>query len=348
VRAVVIDRPNAIDWREVPEPACGPDDVLIRSHGAGLCRTDLDVLGGRVPEHWVRYPCIPGHEWSGTIAEVGSNVSDLELGARVVAEGVVPCNRCRRCKAGDTNLCVNYQQLGFTRPGGCAEMVAAPRHIVHPLRDHTSLDAAVLVEPASCVYRGLERADPRPGDAVGVIGIGTLGSIALQLAALWHPRALIAYGVRPEELQFARTLGADHAVRVDQVDPEEATRDLLGDGCDVVIETAGQPAAVDAATRVARYGGGVALLGIAGAGRMLELPADRFMVKDLRVVGSFSYTSRAWSIVTGLVADELVDFERLVTHRFPTPQYAQALDLLDHREGTVVKILLEHARPPTS
>jgi L-iditol 2-dehydrogenase len=149
MHAIVIERPNEIDFREIEAPLCGSDDVLIQSHRAGLCRTDLDVLGGRVPEHWVRYPCIPGHEWSGTVAEVGANVTDLETGRRVVAEGIVPCNRCRRCKNGDTNLCLNYEQLGFTRPGGCAELVAVPRHIVHALPEHTSLDATPSASSAS-------------------------------------------------------------------------------------------------------------------------------------------------------------------------------------------------------
>jgi L-iditol 2-dehydrogenase len=342
VNAIVIDRPHDVGFRKVEPPALGPDDVLIKSSVAGLCRTDLDVVAGRVPDHWVRYPCIPGHEWSGTVAEVGANIEDLEVGRRVVAEGIVPCHSCPRCKAGDTNLCLNYEQLGFTRPGGCAELVAAPRHVVHPLPDSTSLDAAVLIEPASCVYRGLERTEPRPGDAIGIIGVGALGSLAVQLARLWHPRCVIAYGIRPEELDFAARLGADDTVAIDEVDPEEATGDLLGGGLDVVIETAGHPDAVDAATRVVRPGGGVALLGVSGSGRLLQIPADRFMVKDVRIIGSFSYTTRVWSIVVGLVAEGLVDFERLVTHRFAARDYDQALALLEHREGTVVKIVLEH------
>src|SRR5262245_38891793 len=103
------------------------------SHKAGVCRTDIEVLNGVLDPRWIRYPCIPGHEWAGSVADTGSNVTDLRPEERVVCEGIIPCLRCRRCKAGETNLCENYDQLGFTRPGGYGEYVVVPRHVVHRL-----------------------------------------------------------------------------------------------------------------------------------------------------------------------------------------------------------------------
>lgn len=342
VKAIVIERPHEIAFREVDTPVCGPDDLLIRSHKAGVCRTDLEVLLGVLDPRWVRYPCIPGHEWSGTVAEAGGNVTDFAPGDRVVSEGIIPCNRCRRCRSGETNLCENYDQLGFTRGGGYGEFVLAPRHAVHRLPDHVSFEAGVLIEPASCVLRALQRSRASPGDAIGIVGIGTLGSIGIQLAKLFAPRAIAAYGVRPEELAFAERLGADHVVDVGEVDPEEETRRLLGDGLDVVVETAGSVAAVELSTRVARLGGRVVLLGIAGEGRTLELPPDRIVLKDIEVIGSVSYTSAVWSAMLRLVEHRLVDLDPIVTRRFPARDFEDAFALMDEREGTVGKILLEH------
>ena len=338
----MIERPNEAAYREVETPRCGPHDVLIRSYGAGLCRTDLEILDGSVPSEWVRYPCIPGHEWSGTVADVGSDVHEISVGDRVVAEGMIPCNRCPRCKAGATNLCDNYDQLGFTRPGGYAEYVVAPRHVVHPLPRHVSLDAAVLVEPASCVLRAIERARPRAGDAVGVIGIGTLGALAIRLVRLYGPRMIVAYGLRDSELELARRLGADHAINVAEVDAEEMTRLAVPRGLDLVVETAGAPAAVDSATSLVRHGGTVALLGVAGGGRTIEMPADRFVVKDLRVVGSLSYTTDVWTTVVGLLANRVVDLEPIVTHHFDARDFQRAMSFMDSRDGVVAKIVLAH------
>jgi len=343
VRAVVIERPHEVAYREVETPVCGPDDVLVRSHRAGVCRTDVEVAtGGLTDPRWVRFPCIPGHEWSGTVADMGGNVTDLRPGDRVVCEGMVPCHRCRRCKLGDTHSCESFQSIGFTRGGGYGEYVLAPRHVVHRLPDHVSLDAAVLIEPGSVVLRGLERAHPAPGETVGVIGIGTLGSLAILLARLASPAAIIAYGIRDEELELARRLGADHTVNVAGADAEQETGRLLGGGLDLVVETAGAVPAVELATRLAREGGRAVLLGIAGEGKTLELPADRLPLRDLQLIGSVGYTSAVWTRMVELAAARLVDLEQIVTHRFPVSEFERAFALMDAREGVVGKIVLEH------
>jgi 2-desacetyl-2-hydroxyethyl bacteriochlorophyllide A dehydrogenase len=342
VRAIVIERPNEVALREVETPTCGPDDVLVRSHKAGVCRTDLEVLRGELSPRWVLYPCVPGHEWSGTVEEVGANVRDLTPGERVVCEGIIPCNRCRRCRAGETNLCESYDQLGFTRGGGYGEFVLAPRHVVHRLLEGVSLDAAVLIEPASCVLRGLERGRLGPGESVGVIGVGTLGSIGVLLARLFAARPVVAYGIRAEELAFAERLGADHVVDVENIDAEEETLRLTGGGLDVVVETAGAVPAVELATRIVRPGGRVILLGISGEGKELQLPADWIVLRDIELIGSVSYTSAVWGRMMRLVEGAALDLEPLVTHRFPAGEFEAAFELMDLREGTVAKILLEH------
>ncbi|HEY8774347.1 MAG TPA: alcohol dehydrogenase catalytic domain-containing protein, partial [Gaiellaceae bacterium] len=192
MRAVVIERPHEVVYREVETPVCGPGDVLVRSRFAGVCRTDIEVLEGALDRRWVRYPCIPGHEWSGIVEEVGIDVADLESGDRVVCEGFCYCGMCRRCRAGDTHLCEHYDQLGFTRGGGYGELVLAPRRVVHRLPDGVALDEAVLVEPASVALKGLLRARLAPGETIGVVGVGTLGALTIVLARLFSPAAIVA------------------------------------------------------------------------------------------------------------------------------------------------------------
>jgi threonine dehydrogenase-like Zn-dependent dehydrogenase len=333
----VIEAPGVVALREIDAPSCGPGEVVVRSRAAGVCRTDLEVLRGELDRRWVRYPCVPGHEWSGEIAEVGETVDGLAPGDRVVCEGIVPCGRCRRCLAGDTNLCETYDQLGFTRVGGYGELVLAPARIVHRLPEHVSFEAGVVVEPASVVLRALERARLAAGESVGVVGVGTLGSLAIALARLAEPARIVAYGIREEELELARELGADETVDVTAQQTAPAELDL-------VLETAGAVAAVELATRLVREGGRVALLGIAGEGKTLApLPADRIALRDLELIGSVGYTSAVWARVVSLLADRRVDLSPIVTHRFPLEQFERAFDLLEHREGIVGKIVLEHS-----
>jgi 2-desacetyl-2-hydroxyethyl bacteriochlorophyllide A dehydrogenase len=336
MKAVVIERPNQVFFRDVDGPAVGPEDVLIKSRQAGVCRTDIEVMTGAFTDpRWVHYPVIPGHEWAGTVVEVGASVEHVRVGARVVCEGLIPCHRCRRCRRGQTHWCERVEALGFTRPGGYAELVAAPARVVHELPDHVSFDAGVLIEPASVVLQALEKVRPEPGEVVGVIGVGTLGSLAIALLALYSPSTIVAYGVREEELELATELGADDiqlAIGERSVDAE----------LDLVLETAGHPSAIELATKLCRPGGRVALLGLSGEGQVLSLPADLLSGKDMGLIGSIAYTASVWSRVVGLVTDRVLELDRIVTHRFPVSEYEAAVRLMDNRQGIVAKIVLEH------
>jgi 2-desacetyl-2-hydroxyethyl bacteriochlorophyllide A dehydrogenase len=336
VKAVVIERPHEVVYAEVETPTCGPGDVLVRSRFAGLCRTDVEVLEGELDRRWVRYPCIPGHEWSGVVEAVGEDVTGLEPGDRVVCEGFCYCGACRRCRAGDTQLCETYDQLGFTRGGGYGELVVAPRRVVHRLPGDVELDAAVLVEPASVVLQGLSRARPTAGETIGVIGVGTLGALAVVLARLHAPAAVVAYGIREAELELARRLGADETVAL-------ASGPAVHEGeLDIVVETAGAVDAIELATRLPRMGGRVVALGIAGSGRELAVPADRFVLRDLTLIGSVGYTTAIWSRVVELLGTGLVDLSPVVARHIPAARFEEAFALMGERDGVVGRILLEH------
>jgi 2-desacetyl-2-hydroxyethyl bacteriochlorophyllide A dehydrogenase len=336
MKAVVVERPHQVSYQEVDAPAVGPDDVLVASREAGLCRTDIELMTGIFTDpRWVHFPVIPGHEWSGTVVEVGANVEAVSVGDRVVCEGMIVCHACGPCRRGETHWCERIEALGFTRPGGYAELVTVPARVVHRLPEHVSFDAGVLVEPASVVLHGLEKARPQPGETVGVIGIGTLGSLAIALLRLHSPSRLVAYGIREEELQLATELGATEVVLIGESAPPPAELDL-------VVNTAGAPASIELATDLCRPGGRVVLLGIAGEESKLTLPSDLLTGKDMALIGSLAYPASVWARVVGLVSDRVLELDRIVTHRFPAAEFQDAIRLMDHRDGIVAKIVLEH------
>jgi threonine dehydrogenase-like Zn-dependent dehydrogenase len=343
MRAIVIDRPNDVALKDVETPEPGPGEVRVRSVVAGVCRTDLDIATGALDPRWVRFPVVPGHEWSGVVDAMGEGVVGLELGRRVVCEGNIGCMQCARCRAGDTHLCQSYDAVGFTRGGGWGEYVVVPARILHVLPDHVSFEAASLVEPGSCVVKALDRAHVEPAETVGVVGVGAMGALAIRIARLRSPGTIVAYGIRDEELELARALGADEVVNVSEEDAEEETRRLVGGLLDVVVETAGAIPAVELSTRLAREGGRIVLLGIAGQGQELAIPADRIALRDLTVFGSVGYTTAAWSKMVGLLREGLVELDPIVTHRFPLDRYDDAFALMDDRQGVVARIVLEHA-----
>ena len=229
--------------------------------------------------------------------------TDLATGDRVVCEGMIPCNRCRRCKAGDTQLCENYDQLGFTRGGGYGEYVLVPRHVVHRLPDARLVRGRRARRAGSCVLRGLERGrapagrDGRRDRHRHARVAGGHARAAVRRPARWSRTA-----IRPEELGFAERLGAD----ADRARRRARTPSRRRTACSAADSTScSRPpalsAAVELATRLVRPGGRVVLLGIAGEGKVLELPADRIMFGDMEVIGSCSYPTSAWSHVVRLL-----------------------------------------------
>jgi L-iditol 2-dehydrogenase len=137
-RALVIDSPGSIGLRGVDELVPGPGEVIARPVHVGVCGTDLELLAGIVDPAYVRYPLVPGHEWSGVIEAVGPGVTGLEPGQRVIAEGIIPDRVCAQCAAGRTNLCEVYDELGFTRAGAAADQILVPAQVVHVLGEESA------------------------------------------------------------------------------------------------------------------------------------------------------------------------------------------------------------------
>jgi threonine dehydrogenase-like Zn-dependent dehydrogenase len=331
-RALVVVRPQSLALEERASLAPGPGDVVVRPAYCGLCSTDLELLHGEVDPAFVRYPLTLGHEWAGTIESVGAGVAGLEPGMRCVAEGIIPCGHCPPCRAGATNVCETYDELGFTREGGAGDQVLVPARVVHPLAESVSLLDAALVEPSAVVLTGLEKVGPRPGQRVLVVGDGTIALLAVQLVALWSPTELVVAGRRAEQEALARELGAT-----------AFTLDAPVGRFDLAIEAAGATAAVLTAVRAVRRGGTVLVFGLPPSGSTLELPGDLLVNNDLTVAASFGYTSRAWAHVVQLLEQRGFTPGRLVTHRYDLSSFERAFAALAGADGTRGKVLLEVA-----
>src|SRR3989449_189298 len=268
-RALVIQEPGTIGVMERPalEPSSG--EVVIRPAFCGVCRTDLELLRGEVDPAFVRYPLTLGHEWSGTVESVGAGVENVEPGDRCVAECIVPCGRCALCKAGATNVCEVYDELGFTREGGASDQVLVPARLVHRLEPGTSLLDAALVEPSSVVLRALEKAEPKAGDRVLVVGDGTIGLLAAYLVGLWSPASVTMIGRRAEQAELAKSVG---------VVGFQLNGNHSGE-FDLAVEAAGAPDAVLTSIAAVRPGGEGGLLRVPPPGPNLRLPADLIVDK---------------------------------------------------------------------
>jgi L-iditol 2-dehydrogenase len=332
MRAVVVERPGVAALQSVPRPEPGAGEVLVRVGAAGICGSDVEVVEGRRPAGYVRYPIIPGHEWAGTVEAVGPGVDTVDVGATIVAEGFRACGDCARCREGRTNLCeLDYAETGFTHPGAFAEFLCIPAHLVHQLPAGSDLAAAAVLEPAACVAQGLLEVDLRPGLTAAVVGSGTLGLLAVALLARVSPQRLALVGTRPSRLALGLELGASEIWNVRRGELPEP-------GFDLVFEAAGTPDAARTSIELARRGGTVVLEGISGGPGGVD--ADAVVVGHVRVQGVFGASRNAWRWVTDLFAAGLLDTQPLVSHTFPLEEHGAAFATLGDRNGSALKVQL--------
>lgn len=332
-RSLVVERPGRhhLTHGEVPEPGAG--EVLVRVAAAGLCLSDREVYDGRRDAAYVRYPLVPGHEWSGTVAAVGPGVDPALVGRKTVAEGFRVCGMCERCRCGETSLCTEgYAETGFTEPGGFADHLTVPAALLHPLPDEADLRAAALLEPASVVAAAVRAGRPRPGQRVAVVGAGTLGLLAVQLLAAAEPAELVV--IDPRTSRGARALRFDATAACT---PAQA-RELNG-GFDLVVETAGAPSTAASSCLLARRGGRVVLTGMFPPGAAGIDPVH-LSLSQLEIRSIFGAASSAWSYAVRAFGLGLLDPAPLITHEFPLERFAEAIALVGGGDPETGKVLL--------
>jgi threonine dehydrogenase-like Zn-dependent dehydrogenase len=296
MRALVVDSPGVLKIAVVPQPHPGTGEVLVKVRAVGVCASDLELLAGTRSADYVRYPIVPGHEWSGTVCDVGPGVQGLTVGMPVVAEGFRSCGRCRRCSAGTTNLCeATYAETGFTHNGAFADYVLVPSRLVHRLQVDADFCAAALLEPAACVAEGLDLATLEHGLDIAVVGDGTLAALAMKMLRLRRPARLTMAGVRQNLRAFAANLGADDAIRMDCEEIPAHFRDRF----DFVFEASPRPESVWLAAELVRRGGTVVLEGNHGRSAS-ALPTDIMPLKHLTIRGIFGASTSSWTTVVAL------------------------------------------------
>ena len=327
--ALVVTNPKEVKIERRVDPLPNDEEILVKPTAVGLCGTDLEIIDGTIDDAYVKYPISIGHEWSATVVYDPSGTFSPET--PIVVEGIIPCWSCQRCRAGETNLCHNYNEIGFTRDGGAGAYVLIPFRQAHPIANGLSIEAAVLIEPGSVVYRGLALAKPDPAARVLVVGDGTIALLTAHLMSLWSPAEIVMLGIRTEQAELAHLAGTTKF---------ETNPEATGNGYDLVVEASGSVQAIPHALRAARRGGKVLFLGLPPHGTAVPIAVDDVVNNDLTLIGSFSYTSDIWASVVKLFNTGMFRPEFLITHRFTFDKWESALEILRVGQGPRGKVLL--------
>ena len=342
MRAVVYDAyGEAPEVRDVEDPACPRDGVLVSVQATGVCRSDWHAWRGHDP---VPLPMTPGHEWAGVISAVGPEAYGWEVGARVTAPFVLGCGRCATCARGDSQVCPQQEQPGFTFAGSWAETVAVPAadaNLVGLPDALTSVAAASLGCRLATAHRAVvDRGGVRTGDVVAVHGAGGVGLSAVMVAAA-RGASVIVVDPSAAARERALALGAREVVDPHQHGgPDETARYLQSVAeIDVSLDAVGHPATAAGSVRCLRPGGRHVQVGLLLGQAAYAIPMDVVVAREIQVLGSHGMPARSYPDLLDMVARGSIDPEALVARIEPLahgPAELAAMDEPSESGGIVV------------
>jgi threonine 3-dehydrogenase len=344
MRALVkTSRGPGMELREIEVPACGPNDVLIRVHYAGVCGTDLHIwewdawASGRLQP-----PVVIGHEFAGRIERLGPEAASaglLAVGDVVTAEGHIICGHCLQCRTGNGHLCQRTQVIGVDRDGAFADYIAMPASNVMKL-DGIPAEIGAIMDPMGNAFHTVLEGDAVIGSAVLVLGCGPIGCFAVGVARAAGASLVVASDLNDTRLAIAKTMGAHVTLNPGRDDVLARIRELtLGDGVDLVCEMSGHPSGHAQAFAAARLGGRVNLLGTPSRSTEVDFARD-VIFKGLTLYG---VTGRkmydTWHVMQRFLRAGQLDPRPVVTHRFPLDRIADAIQVI--KDGQAGKVILE-------
>jgi len=332
VKAAILHGPRDLRVESSTRPEVRGDEVLVRVTVAGLCGTDYRIWSGDRP---VAYPRVMGHEFVGRVETIGAGVTRVAPGGHVAVEPNYSCGTCPLCWEGNKNLCLARTAVGIDVDGCFAELVRVPARCCWPAPAGVADEDLVLTEPLAVAVRAVGRADVRSGETVAIVGAGTLGLLAVQVAR-GHGARILVVSRTARRFALARDLGAEATHTVEDGPLDARARAFSGrEGVDCVIETAGAAEAVNHALALVRPGGRIILTGLPHE----STPVEFFSVvrREITILGSMIYQDE-FSEAMRLVADGTVKTRPLVSHRFPLDAIGDAF--VTHAQPDSIKVAL--------
>jgi len=339
MKAAVLHDVRDIRVEEVKKPEIAEDEVLIEVKAAGICGTDLHFYKG---EWKVDMPIIPGHEFSGVIAEVGENVDGFKIGEHVVAEPNITCGSCYFCLMSERNFfCENLKAVGVTVNGAFAEYLKIKGRNLYRIPENLSFEEAALIEPLACCIRGLDNVGIKAGESVLIVGAGPIGLLLMQLVRNFGASMIIQTDLEDYRLEKALELGADHVINVSKEDPIKVIKELTGGyGVDVAIEAVGSPKAITQAVEAVRKGGRVNIFGVSPQDAVWQVKPFDLYSKELTITTSYR-SPYTFQRAVKMASSGRLKLKPLISHIFPLEKIAEAFEILDKKLDNVMKVILK-------
>lgn len=335
MKAAVFYGPNQpLKIEEVERPKIDSHEILVKIAACGVCNTDLHYIDHGVPT-FKKPPMILGHEPSGIVEEIGSEVGNFKIGDRVLIPPVFSCGYCDNCRLGKENICLNMVMLGNHIDGAYAEYTKAPAKDCQHLPEDLPLEeSSIIADAISTPYHAVKnRARVRPGDSVVVFGCGGVGINVVQTAAA-AGGSVVAVDIVDKKLDVARQLGARHTINAKEMEDKallKQIRSLTGGGADIAIEAIGNPRTIVLASNAVKPGGCHCQVGYTH--HDVPINAARLMFRELEIKGSLGCRPVDYPKIIELVRTGKIQLKPVVTHKFKLEDINEAFELMKKGES---------------
>jgi len=342
MRAAVLHAPGDLRYEKVDIPKIGPREVLLKIEAASNCGSDLQRI---MVEGTYHFPCIPGHEFSGKIVEIGKEVNGFKVGDRVTAAPLIPCLKCDWCKRGEYNLCENYDYVGSRSDGAFAEYLKIPGANLVKLAEGVDFEEGAVTDPCCVALHGIKRSGGiNPGETVAILGAGPIGMLACQWAKIMGAGKVLAVDIVEEKLSIVKKLGADVCINAKKENVVERILKETKGGANLVMETAGSVATQKQSLLVAKKRGRIVHIGRSYSDVLLpDEVFTKIFRKELVIYGSvnsnFAPLDNEWQMSMYFMGTGQIKIKPLISHRIKLKGISEIFKKMYNKEMVYNKII---------
>jgi L-iditol 2-dehydrogenase len=330
--------PGKIEFTEVPKPAIGDHDVLLRIRRIGICGSDIHVYHGKHP--YTSYPVVQGHEFCGEVAEVGASVQSFRPGDLATAPPQIVCGECAPCREGRYHICEHLKVMGFQAPGVAQEFFALLESNLLKLPAGFTLESGALVEPVAVAIHAVGRAGSVAGRQVLVLGAGPIGNLVAQVARWRQARQVLISDISDPRLEIARQCGIACTVNSRTASLESCVAEVFGPNrADVAFECVGAAETANQAIHHVRKGGTIVVVGVFGDRPEIDL--GLVQDRELEMRGTLMYQRQDYVDAIRCLAEGGITVGPLLTRNFSFRQYPEAYAFIEENREKVMKVMVE-------
>ena len=337
MKALVLTGVKEFEIQDLPTPEIQPNEVLINTAYAGVCGTDHDLYAGRPGSAAAVPPIVLGHENSGVVAAIGSEVTGVKVGDRVVVDPYLYCGHCYPCSIGRTNCCDNLHVLGVHVEGGMAEYFCHPADMLIKIPDGMSWVQAAMAEPLTISLHGIHRGGLKAGEYCAIIGAGPIGLAAAMVAQAYGAHAILLDLVQ-ERLDFAKSLGVEYTINSGKEDANARVHEITGgEGAQQVMECSGANPAIRSTLDLVSHAGRITFTG--WPKKETSLPTDTITRKEIDLRGART-SAGEFPEALELIASKKVDMLKLLTKTVTLEEVPETIIDIEKNPGNYMKVVV--------